>query len=56
MILRWTVLLLLFSLLFGIKPNSLSLKGDDSSTNIEDEGSEKKVTSVSVKGLVITFN
>ncbi|EFO20001.1 Sel1l protein [Loa loa] len=43
MILRWIVVLLLsLPFLFGIKPNSPPLKGDNSNTNIEDEGSEKK--------------
>uniref|UniRef100_A0A1I8EH73 Uncharacterized protein n=3 Tax=Wuchereria bancrofti TaxID=6293 RepID=A0A1I8EH73_WUCBA len=43
MILRWIVVLLFSALfVFGIKPNSPRLKGDNPTTDIEDEGAEKK--------------
>lgn len=56
MILRWIVVLL-FSLpfLFGVKPNPPSLKGDNSNTDIEDEGSEKKVISLLFVKISVTW-
>lgn len=54
MILRWILVLLLsLPFLFGVKPNSSPLKGDNSNSDIEEEESEKKVASFVIKDSVI---